>query len=283
MEPTANRRSNLRWVCLFATLALPGAGCFAFTPAGPVGPLRPGNTTQMEIAWGLAYGPATATVGNVAVKGNGQAQAAGGDTSQIPDPLPVRVGVRQSLGDGFEASVDIGVVDSGLRLRVGLPSGPLAPSDLAIELRDGQVSASPKASYQGSFVFEIYPTFTPDDPASSRRLILSLGIVGGVFEHQLSLPFSFEPDFDLPLGGPSMTVLRPELRLQTAVGAYLGGGGSGSGGVSIAVAPWILLGARTPTSFTCNSCTSNPALASFSQTWGASLIITPSIGWLHAH
>ena len=263
-------------------LALLEAGCFAFTPAGPVGPLRPGSTTQAEMAFGFAYGPATATVAGMAVKGNGQAQAAGGDGAQFPDPLPVRLGVRQALGDELEASADLGVVDSGLRFRVGVPG---ASSAIALELRDGQISASPHASYQASLSIEAYPDITPADAHPPRRLILSLGIAGGVFEHQLSLPYSFDPDYDLPFGGPRMTVLRPELRLQTAVGIYLGGT---SNGLSIVVAPWFLLGADAPTSATCQGC--NPilgaptfSLESYSQSWGASLIITPSIGWLHDH
>ncbi len=282
MKLAAHRRLNLRpFRVLAPALALFGQGCLAFTSAGPVGPLRSGNTTQLETAFGFAYGPATATVGGVAVKGNGQAQAAGGSTAQIPDPAPVRVGVRQSMGDGFEASADLGLVDSGLRLRVGLSNGPSAPSDLAIELRDGQISAFPHASYQASLAYEIYPDITPANTYAQRRMIFSLGISGGTFQHQLSLPYSFEPDYDLPFGGPSMTVLRPELRVETAIGIYLGG--EGSGGLSIAVAPWVLVSAGTPTSFTCNTCSTNPALTSFSESWGASLIITPSYGWLHSN
>ena len=273
---------NPRLLAPFAiALALPGAGCFAVAPAGPVGPLRPGNATQAEVAFGFAYGPATATVAGMPVKGNGQVQAAGGDTTQIPDPLPVRLGVRQALGDDLEMSADLGVVDSGLRFRIGVPGGSSA---IALELRDGQISAAPQASYQASLAFEAYPDITPADAHPPRRLILSLGIAGGVFQHQLSLPYAFDPDFDLPFGGPRMTVLRPELRLQTAVGIYLGGR---SDGLSMVVAPWFLLGAGDP-SATCQGC--NPILGapvfsldSYSQSWGASLIITPSIGWLHEH
>src|SRR5205814_8193706 len=105
--------------------------------------------------------------------------------------------------------------------------------------RDGQISASPHASYQASLAFEAYPDITPTDAHPPRRLILSLGIAGGVFEHQLSLPFTFDPDYDLPFGGPSLTLLRPDRRLQPAVGIYLGGQ---SGGLSIVVAPWFLMG-----------------------------------------
>jgi hypothetical protein len=233
------------------------------------------------LAWGFAYGPASATVGGVSVKGNGEMQAAGGDSTQIPNILPVRIGVRQSLGDIAEGGADVGLVDSGLRLRVGMPDGSV-PWAIAFEARDGQVSAFPVASYHVSGALEVYPDITPADGHPPRRLILSLGIAGGVFEHQLSLPTSFDPDFDLPFGGPKMTVLRPEVRLQTAVGLYLGGQ---SEGLSIVVAPWFLLRGDTPTG-SCQGC--NPilgaptfSLTSYSQGWGASLIITPAYSWFH--
>jgi hypothetical protein len=262
-------------------LALLGAGCIALTSAGPVGPLRSGTTTQAEVAWGFAYGPATATVSGRTVTGNGEMQAAGGDSTQIPNIAPVRIGVRQSLGDMAEASADVGWVDSGLRLRVGMPDGSV-PWAIAFEARDGQVSAFPVGSYHVSGALEIYPDITPADSHPPRRLILSVGIAGGVFEHQLSLPTAFDPDFDLPFGGPKMTVLRPEVRLQTAVGLYLGGK---SDGLSIVVAPWFLLRGDTPRG-SCQGC--NPilgaptfSLTSYSQGWGASLIITPAFGWLH--
>jgi hypothetical protein len=135
-----------------------------------------------------------------------------------------------------------------------------------------------------SGALELYPDITPADGHPPRRLILSLGIAGGVFEHQLSLPTSFEPDFDLPFGGPSMTLLRPEVRLLTAVGFYVGGGGNE--GLSVVVAPWILLRGDAPTSATCQGCSSfvgapTFSLTSYSEGWGASLIITPAYTWLH--
>jgi hypothetical protein len=216
----------------------------------------------------------------MALKGNGQMQAAGGDTPSLPSPAPLTVGVRQALGEMAEVSADVGQMDSGLRLRVRLSDGPAAPSDISFEARSGEISFAPIASYQGSAAFEIYPDVTPPNSYPGRRLILSLGIAGGVFEHQLNLPYAFNFDDDLPFGGPSMVVLRPELRVQTAVGIYLGGGKNE--GMSIAVAPWFLLSAGTPTA-TCTGCGPGTtfSLNSYSQSWGAALIITPSYSWFH--
>ena len=266
MESTAHRRQLLTMA-----LALVGEGCAAFTSAGPVGPLHSGNTTQFEASAAYAYGPATATIGNFVVKGNGQEQAAG---------VPLTVGIRQSLGANVEVSADVGTNDSGLRLRVGLSGEPSAPSVLAFEARDGQIAIDPTGSYQGSLAFEIYPDITPANNYPRRRLILSLGIAGGVFPHQLSSPYTADPDDDLFFGGPTMTILRPEVRLQTAVGIYWAEGKTE--GLSIVVAPWFLLSSQAPTSFTCTGCGNNPPLTSFSQSWGASLIFTPSYGWIHA-
>lgn len=277
MESTAHGRLNPRFLQLLTlALALFGEGCAAFTSAGPVGPLRSGSTTQLEAASAYAYGPATATIGNFVVKGNGQEQAAG---------VPLTVGIRQSLGATVEVSADVATNDSGLRLRVGLPSGPGGPGGpsvplvLSFEARDGQIAVASTRSYQGSLAFEIYPDITPANSYPQRRLILSLGIAGGVFAHQLSSPYTADPDGYLFFGGPTMTIARPEVRLQTAVGIYLADGKSE--GLSIVVAPWFLLSSEAPTSFTCTGCGNNPPLTSFSQSWGASLIFTPSYGWLH--
>jgi hypothetical protein len=265
-------------------LALIGAGCAPFISSGPVGPVRRESATQLSLAWGYAYGPTTATVGGMVFKGNGQEQAAGGGGLQIPTIVPVTVGVEHAMGDGLELSADIGAVDSGVRLRLGLPGGPSAPAAIAFEGRTGQISAFPTDSYQASMAFEIYPDITPAHASVARRLILAVGIAGGVFQHQLTLPYAFNQDYDLPFGGPSMTVLRSELRLETAVGIYLGS--AKSLGLSVVVAPWILLGSPGSLSATCNTCSDSPSGAKFSVTdfsegWGLSLIVTPSFAWFH--
>jgi len=83
-----------------------------------------------------------------------------------------------------------------------------------------------------------------------------------------------------------MTLLRPEVRLESAVGVYLEGGKNVK--VSVVVAPWVLIGSQAPTSAICPYC--GPAatpttlsVTSYSQPWGLSLIITPSFGWMHGH
>jgi hypothetical protein len=265
-------------------LALFGEGCAAFTSSGPVGPLRSGNATQLAAAWAYAYGPATATIGGVTIKGNAEMQASSVGTPPLPSPLPLTIGIRQAVGDSVEVGADIGTMDSGFRLRVGLPDGSSLPCDLAFEARTGKIAAFSTGSYRAGLAFEAYPDITPAKGFPKRRLILSLGIAGGVFQHQLPLPSSFDPDDDI--GNPTMTLLRPEVRLESAVGVYLEGGKNVK--VSVVVAPWVLIGSQAPTSAICPYC--GPAatpttlsVTSYSQTWGLSLIITPSFGWMHGH
>jgi hypothetical protein len=82
-------------------LAMLGAGCSAITSDGPAGPLRPGTATQISASWAYAYGPATATVDGMTVKGNGQMA---GEGPHIPSPFPVTVGFRQAIGGNAEPS-----------------------------------------------------------------------------------------------------------------------------------------------------------------------------------
>ena len=284
MDTTFRHRGHLGWCFLFALALAFGAGCAAFTSGGPVGPLRSGNATQLAAAWAYAYGPATVTVGGVTVKGNAEMQASSIGTPSIPSPAPLIVGVRQAVGDAAELDADLGTIDSGLRLRVGQPDTSSLPWDLAFEARTGTIALFHTASYQVGMALEAYPDITPANSFPQRRLILSLGIAGGVFQHQLPLPYSFNPDDDI--GNPTMVVLRPELRLESAVGVYLAHGNSD--GISIVLAPWVLIGSQAPTSATCPYCgpaatTTTLSVTSYSQTWGLSLIITPSFAWLHAH
>jgi hypothetical protein len=282
MKPSAHRPPNPRVLSSFgAALALLGAGCAALTSAGPVGPMRSGTTTQLSASWAYAYGPATATVGRFTVQGNAQMQSSGFGL-ELPSPAPLTVGFRQAAGDMVELSGEAGEMDSGLRLRVGMSDGSRVPWDLSFEARTGEVSFVPVGSYQGSAAVEIYPDITPPNTYPHTRAILSLGIAGGVFKHQMDLPAAFNVDNDI--GYAWMTVLRPEVRVQTAFGVYLGGGKNE--GTSIVVAPWFLLSAGTPTA-TCGGCgltnsgSATFSLTAYSQSWGLALIITPSYSWLH--
>jgi hypothetical protein len=286
VDTTSRHRDHLRSSRLFAlalALALE-AGCAAFTSGGPVGPLRSGNTTQLAAAWAYAYGPATVIANGVTVTGNAEMQASSVGTFSPPSPAPLTVGVRQAMGDAAEVDADLGTIDSGLRLRVGQPDTSSFPWDLSFEARTGKLAVFSSGSYRAGLALEAYPDITPARSFPQRRLILSLGIAGGVFQHQLPLPYSLDPNDDI--GNGTMVLLRPELRLESAVGVYLAHGHGD--GISIVLAPWVLLSSQTPTSATCPYC--GPAatpttlsVTSYSEAWGLSLIVSPSVGWLHGH
>jgi hypothetical protein len=263
----------------FVLAALGAAGCALTTPA-PAGPIHPGQTTVVDVGWAMAYGRANAVVGGVAVAGNGQATVFGQPRFPLPDPLPLTAGVRQSLGGDVEASADVGWMDSGVGLRARVPGidRPAVPVVLALGARDGRLAAVPSDTYAFSAGLEAYPRLAPMVSGYTRHLIVALGIAGGVFQHQMNLPDQFDSGSDAPHDVPSLTVVRPELRLQTALGLHLG---RGAESLSVAVAPWFLLASGTPVSMTCNSCNSSlGGVQSFDQSWGVSLFLTPSFGWL---
>lgn len=258
-------------------------GCALTTPA-PAGPLRPGDATQIETAWAFAYGRASATVNGAVVTGNGQAQvegrpAKGDPIPTLPDPVPLTVGVRQVLRGSLEASGDLGWMDSGVGLRGRVPylDREALPLVVGAGLRTGKISAFASDTYEGSLAIETYPRIAPLR-YPSWRLILSLGVTGGIFQHQLLLPEAYDSDSDAPQGPPTVVVLRRELRLQTAVGVYLGGERRG---LAITLAPWILLGASAPNSIKCGACNGVTSIANFSQTWGLALVVAPSYAWAH--
>jgi len=255
---------------LAGTLAF--AGC-AITGSAPGGPLHPGTTTQIQPSWALAYGPGSATVGATRMTAN--AESYGGTKAEVL-PIPMRIGLRQSLGSAVEASGDVGWLDSGVELRAGTPGGtgdfPIA---IAVGVRRGPVTTEwGEKTFSGHARFEIYPDISGAHDGS-RRLMFSAGVGVGSFTHSLTLPESYRstggdaPDIE-PFG---VLVVRPETRLELGIGITRLGP---SGGVGATLLPWIVLDSGAPTKMVCSACASNPALADYSQSWGLSLVVTPT-------
>jgi hypothetical protein len=183
------------------------------------------------------------------------------------------------LGGSVEASADLGWMDSGVGLRARVPYLDRAsvPVVLSAGFRTGKIAAFSSETYEGKVALELYPLIAPIRHPL-WRLILSAGVAGGVYQHQLLLPDAYDSDSDAPTGAPTVIVLRPELRLQTAVGVYFGGE---RGGFAVTVVPWVLLGASALTSITCSDCDLVGSVASFSQSWGLALVVATSYGWAH--
>jgi hypothetical protein len=263
----------MKWAGPLVLVLLVG-GCALTSPA-PGGPLRNGSFSEIQPSWAMAYGRASATVGGVRVSGNGQTEVVGKDRAPIPNLVPLTLGVRKQIGPVFEVNADIGWVDSGLGLRVGLPSGALVPLVLSAGARTGKISAFGDDTYQGLVALEAYPDLSRERDGS-LRLVLSLGLTGGAFQHQLALPDSFDSGSDAPHGFPVASVVRPELRLQTSIGLSLVRSGRA---ITVALSPWILLAAAAPSSTACLECENSSIISDFSQTWGLALLVVPSVGW----
>jgi hypothetical protein len=139
----------MRWVALTFIPAL--LGC-ALTTAGPPGPLRSGTSTQIQFTSAVAYGPAAATVGGVRVSGNAETMQMGGKSvvDPLPNPVPVTIAIRQQVGPSFEVSGDLGWVDSGVGLRLRLPSSESLPFVLSAGARTAEIGIFRHDTYQGA-------------------------------------------------------------------------------------------------------------------------------------
>jgi hypothetical protein len=149
----------MRWVALTFIPAL--LGC-ALTTAGPPGPLRSGTSTQIQFTSAVAYGPAAATVGGVRVSGNAETMQLGGKSvvDPLPNPVPVTIAIRQQVGPSFEVSVDLGWVDSGVGLRLRLPSSESLPFVLSAGARTAEIGIFRHDTYQGALAIEVYPALS---------------------------------------------------------------------------------------------------------------------------
>jgi hypothetical protein len=268
----------MRWLALALVPAL--LGC-ALTTTGPGGPMLTGTTTQMQLSSAAAYGPARATVGDVRVSGNGQTETLALDNLS-PNPMPITVGVRQQIGTSFEVNADVGWLDSGFGARIRLPSREHLPLVLSAGARSGEVALFRRPTYHGVVAVEGYPVLSAyPGGLHVLRLVLSVGLVAGGFEHDLRMPDKFQLEIgDAPGGSANAIVIRRELRFQSAVGIHLQGP---NGGFTVALQPWIVLAHSASFSATCDSCLGRPPITAFSQTWGASLLFIPAFHLSAAH
>ena len=145
---------------------------------------------------------------------------------------------------------------------------------LSAGARTGKIGIFGRDTYQGTLAIEAYPPLSRTrEGRGARRLVLSLGFAAGAFEHDLSLPESFESGSDAPHGFPNEIVIRREVRLQMALGVHLQGERAA---IMFALAPWIVLASDASVSASCDQCEGSSALSAFSQSWGLSLLVMPA-------
>lgn len=263
-------RTRLLGATLAASLSV--SGC-ALTGTTPGGPLHAGTTTQVQTSWAFAYGPASATVLGQHVTGN--AESYGGTQTEVA-PIPMRIGLRQSLGSAVEASADASWLDSGVEVRAGTPGGTGAcPFAIAAGVRaSGHPSDIGEKTFSKHIRLEVYPDLSKAHDGS-LRLVLSAGVGAGSFAHSLDLPVDFreragESEFSDPTVG---NVVRPETRLELGIGVHHTLRGSS---YQMVVLPWIVLDNGAPTKAYCPGCGNGVAVTDYAQSWGVSLMFTPT-------
>lgn len=220
----------------FSPLLVAGCslGCVS-TSAGPRGPL-PGHGAQFAVA-------------TVAAFGSGSAQPTVEDPTlperqAVASPfalLPGRAEFRFAPLDWADWGGDIGWLGSGFDLRVGIPATTEQTwiGNIALGVRSSRVAPVDDPGETGSVWgrLEAYPRLLPGD----GRFVLALALHHGTFNHSSEVGLDRDGAGLWPSWGYS--VVRRELRLETAVGYYWGTQRSSA---MIVVEPYFVLDAGEP-------------------------------------
>lgn len=233
--------------------------------------------TQIQPAFAVAYGPASAELNGVRLSGDGQTKIVTSPINPFPNPVPLTLALRQQFGRLVESSVDLGWVNSGIELRLAVPWAIDLPVALRAGARTGKVSAFDSDTYEGRIGAEAYPRISRDG-YPSLRFVFSLAVSGGSFEHEILLPSSYAETLAGPgiPHAPVADVVRREIRLEGTIGVTWA---REHVGCTLAVAPWILVAAAAPSSLRCIDCNGPETVTQFSQSWGLALLLVPSFGW----
>ena len=255
-----------------------GAGGCAMTAPAPGGRLRSGAFTQFQPTWAVAYSPSDASVarqgmGTTKLTGNGDVLTGDKDLALIGAPIPISLGLRQTLGRHVDVGAHLGWAASGMEVRMGpADDDQRVPWVLSLGARTGKISSVPvDGTYDARIRFEAYPGATAAE-RGAIRLSLWGGLAGGVFSRVFLVP-DVEPSGDVILSRPTVDILRPELRVETGIGIY---GRSRYVGYLVAVAPWFLVanGAASSTD-------RNYTVQALSSSSGVALTFSLSLGSDH--
>jgi hypothetical protein len=140
---------------------------------------------------------------------------------------PRRIELRVSPVSFADVGADIGWLDGGLDLRIGVPArrGELWAGNLAFGVRSGEAGPfkDTKRTYSYWARTELYPLLNESGGAlqKSRRAVLSLGLNVGAFYHQLDRPASASEEDEDGLGFHAVQLIRDELRVEAAAGVVL--------------------------------------------------------------
>jgi hypothetical protein len=252
--------------CFLGVLGLVSLGCAA-APAGPRGPLM-GPGVKLATDWSLALSYARLERENESdLEGTS-------DHYWLNLPLPPRrVELRVSPVSWADMGGDIGWLDGGLDVRVGIPArrGERWAGNVALGMRSGEAGPFKDTKRTRSYWArtELYPLLSESKGGmrTSRRGVFSLGIDVGAFYHQLDRsPTESEKNED-GLGFHAVQLIRDEMRIEAAAGIVLLNERSS---VLIALEPYLAFDLETD-SGSCAVC------ARYHQSTGIVLVIDAAL------
>jgi hypothetical protein len=199
-------------------VALLAEGCVSASgiPGGPL-PKGGGFAINTAIAAPVAVGRADA------ISWNGRDRGTYSDATADHSLFPMfaRAGARLAPASYFDVAADIGWVEAGAEVRVGLPEGTRPfPVALAGGYRAGWEPLftnrfSPTFGYGR---LEAYPLFWSGTEGRRLSAVLTAGISHGDRYHSVTLPRSQFNENGDNIGNPEVEVLRRETRLEATLG-----------------------------------------------------------------
>lgn len=255
---TATRTSlRLGSICALSMLL----GCAA-APAGPRGPLMgPGVEIATDMSYAYGRGDLTTPDGTRAT----------GSADDLGNPLtifPRRLEGRVSPVEWMDVGGQLGWLDGGLDLRLGLPAQPgrFIAFALAAGYDWGSGGVVPDTDLTRSkwIRLEAYPSL--DRRAGRAWLVIAAGLDSGTFYHEVADP---NPP-DSPEGNyrqSAFSLIRQETRLETSIGVFgtTGARKGGGGSFLFSVTPYFVLDGGPP-EVTCAGCTAEAS--AYRQSWG---------------
>jgi hypothetical protein len=245
-----------------------GVGCAA-APPGPRGPLTEAGA-RFAVDWSVAAGSAR-------LQRPGKPEvSSSADYFGVNFPLPPRrLEARLAPVSWADVGGDIGWLDGGVDVRFGLPSakGRFVAANLALGMRSGQPGVVPETNSTYSYWarLEAYPLLSERSDElgvrESHRGVLALGLNGGVFSHQVPLPWDSGSE---PGDGNYSTfqVRRRELRVEAAVGYFVQPRGAAA--LLVGLEPYWVASADPI------------GVGTYHQTWGVVLVMSGSF-FLRVH
>jgi hypothetical protein len=219
-----------------------------------------GPGAEIALDYSYAYGQGAAVLDD----GSRTAGRADYYWSQLA-VIPRRLEARISPVAWMDVGGQIGWVDGGANVRIGLPARP--GDSRAFQLAAGFDTDEAglykdwKAAGSKWVRLEAYPLLPL--PGGKTRLVLAGGIDFGLFHHELDDPRPPEHVSDVGLNLTTIRIIRRETRLETSVGLFIPGRFVSA---LITVSPYFVVDADNPDK------NELYPIASYRQSWGIAFV-----------